>query len=60
MAARPGHDKHCEWGERIPLDMGGLPAKFATREDCGCARRAYERDPLPGAEPEPEGDDGAW
>jgi hypothetical protein len=54
---RPGHDTACEFGKTELLDYGGLPGVPAAREDCECAVRAYERDPLPGAEREPKGED---
>jgi hypothetical protein len=44
---KPGHDQFCEWDTLGSLCMGGLPAKTYKKEECHCAIRAYERDPLP-------------
>ena len=45
--SRPGHDSECEWGTPGGYYMGGLAPKVYTKEECQCAVRAYERDPLP-------------
>jgi hypothetical protein len=58
--SRPGHDAQCEWGQRCPIDMGGLPPEYAVREDCKCAVRAYQRDPLPGVEEPPDAQEDPW
>jgi hypothetical protein len=44
---RPGHDSQCEWGTLSSYHMGGLAPKPYIKEECKCATRAYERDPLP-------------
>jgi hypothetical protein len=51
---RPGHDEQCEWGSSHKVDLGGLGIRLLpAREDCKCAVRAYQRDPLPEAMREP-------